>query len=263
MFKSYFLTRLTSKIVRFLATLWIPLSLRDSLWRTLALKFEIDLSEAKIQELTAFSTFDALFTRELKAGIRPIADTHLVSPADGRLTMAGNVVDGKLIQAKGIYYPVTPFLRQSLPSTGSFATIYLSPKDCHRVMSPVDGELLSIAVVPGALVPVREPYVSCVPNLFGLNERLVFMIKTSKGLLSVVMVGALNVGTMTTPFSPLLKTHRWGDGFKRVSFSKAKKIKKGDLLGIFHLGSTVVLVSDFKIAFSHPSGPIQIGEALG
>jgi phosphatidylserine decarboxylase len=236
----------------------------------------MNLSEAQ-HELAHYPTFDAFFTRELKPGSRPIDSTvSLVSPADGQLTSFGSFTDGKLIQAKGVFYPVTLFLNThpqplSVPkrgaesvdfTSGSVATIYLSPKDCHRVFSPADGEVVSITIIPGALVPVREPYVSTVPELFGRNERMVIMMKTSQGRLAVVMVGALNVGTMTTPLSPKMVTHQWGQKTRTISFESPKKVSKGDLLGIFHMGSTVVLVSDYELKFLAKSGSIMMGSPL-
>ena len=181
MWCSYFITRLTSKVIRGICTCPVPRVFRQSLWTRAAGIFGMNLAEAQ-HELPHYPTFDAFFTRELKHGSRPIDSTvSLVSPADGQLTSFGSFTDGKLIQAKGVFYPVGLFLgAESVDFTsGSVATIYLSPKDCHRVFSPADGEVESITIIPGALVPVREPYVSTVPELFGRNERMVIMMKTT------------------------------------------------------------------------------------
>ena len=249
MWRSYYATRVTSKLVHYICALPLPRVLRKKAWTWAACIFGMNLAEAELP-LDEYPSFNAFFTRQLKAGVRPIDSTAtVVSPADGVLSSFGEFTDGQLIQAKGVYYPADLFLGGNVIRHGSMATIYLSPKDCHRVMSPVDGVLESITIIPGALVPVREPYVSTVPELFGRNERMVMMVTTDTGRVAVVMVGALNVGTMTTPFDENLVTHRWGEGERSRVFSPGKPIKKGDLLGIFHMGSTVVMVADYRWEF--------------
>lgn len=233
--------------------------------------FRIRLEEA---EQTQYMTIHALFTRRLKQELRPVAPSHLVHPVDGVLTMAGPIERGTLVQAKGLHFGVEEFLwDQNLArefQNGAFLTYYLCPTDYHRVHSPWAGELEKIAHLPGTLWPVNPWSVAHVPRLFAINERLHFIFRTEWGPGVVAMVGATNVGEMTTGLAPSLVTNRARKP-ETFHFSPPQKIERGEELGIFNMGSTVVmllpekcrsLVAPYAKEVSQPELGVQFGESL-
>ena len=160
--------------------------------------FDIDMQEAITDDLDYYPNFNSFFTRELKAGVRPIARAKrsLVSPADGAISQAGAINENRLLQAKGIHYSVSRLLGNSETAkayeNGSFATIYLSPKDYHRVHMPAAGKLLSSRYIPGELFSVNDSTAQALPGLFARNERLVCEFESSElGRFSVIFVGAM------------------------------------------------------------------------
>lgn len=222
--------------------------------------YNINLHEAE-HPVEHYKTIGELFTRRLKAGVRPIG-AGVVHPADALINEAGPITDQKLIQAKGKDYSVTELLRSGHFSPdfdgGQFLTYYLCPTDYHRVHSPVDGEIIWVAHVPGELWPVNEWSVNKIANLFTVNERVVVMIQTPKGKAALVMVGATNVGNMTMSFDESINTKfRFAERqVKERAYEPAIPIKRGDEVGVFNMGSTVVMLyerdvlsidaSDFK-----------------
>ncbi len=232
------LSRLTGVLVK---TRW-PRPMNIWLMRKFAGHFSIRLEEAELA-LDNYGSIEDLFTRKLKSGLRPIAISPMVHPVDGVLTVAGPMDQGTLFQAKGITFSLKDFLRDDLLAAefegGWFATYYLCPTDYHRVHSPFDGLLRKIVHLPGTLWPVNPWSVANVPKLFAINERLHFIFETQWGRAVVVMVGATNVGEMTTPHAPSLVTNR---ARKRVEFNLEARIEKGGELGTFNMGSTVVLI---------------------
>lgn len=236
-------------------------------------KYQVNMSEALIEDPTAYSCFNDFFIRHLKPECRPLAKADIISPVDGCVSEIGPLHDGQLIQAKGRYYSVEELLACSeeaaRPFTnGHFATLYLSPKDYHRVHMPMDGELLSMTYVPGALFSVQPTTARVVPKLFARNERLVISFATKAGPMMMVMVGATIVGAMGTTWHGDIKR-----GKKIVHFDYSKtEVKKvfaqGDELGYFKLGSTVIMVFAEHDAMhweQHLSAgnAIRFGEQLG
>lgn len=207
--------------------------------------YHINMEEAELP-LAAYSSIGDLFTRRLKPGVRPLGPTRVVHPADGVVAASGTIRAQTLVQAKGIDYSVMEFIRDNLWSKaleeGEFMTTYLCPTDYHRVHSPVEGKIEWVKHIPGDLWPVNELYVSTFPRLFVTNERVVIAIQTPFGKVVVVMVGATNVGKMSLSFDKGVVTNTTGQNgqLREVKYSPGIAIAKGDELGVFHMGSTVV-----------------------
>ncbi len=209
--------------------------------------FSINMNEAEFP-IDHYRTIGELFTRKLKAGARPLGAGPVLHPADSQITESGFITEQTLIQAKGKNYNVAELLRSQHFSAvfegGSFFTYYLCPTDYHRVHAPVDGRIVWGCHVPGELWPVNSWSVNSVPNLFSRNERVVAMIETPRGLAALVMVAATNVGNITMSFDSQINTKvRAGERHVReLVYEPGIEIKKGDELGIFHMGSTVVML---------------------
>jgi phosphatidylserine decarboxylase len=220
----------------------------------------------------------------LKAGSRKISGP-VCSPADGRLAQSGPAANNQALQVKGQTYDLNELVYgdiqglKSLSETDRrqwawFATVYLAPHNYHRVHAPIGGRLLSIRYIPGKLWPVNQTFVGLVPRLFTQNERLVFSFESENGgRVSVVMVGALNVGRMTTRLWPELTTNGFARqcGSLRIQDFKPPqetRVSVGDELGIFMLGSTVVMAFDQEAARAHrfvqssANEPILMGQSL-
>lgn len=213
-------------------------------------RFGIDLSEAQIEDPDQFETFNAFFTRALKPDARPLeaaAPADIACPADGAVSQLGAIRANQVFQAKGHDYSLYDLLGgdSALASeftNGQFATIYLSPRDYHRVHMPVTGTLRETRYVPGDLFSVNEATANGVPNLFARNERLVCIFDTERGPVAVILVGAMIVAGIETVFSgqvtPLPKQVVTTDYQRTAPIT----LEKGDELGRFLLGSTVVLL---------------------
>ena len=232
--------------------------------------FQITLTETQITDPKAFACFNDFFIRQLRPEARPIADASLVSPCDGALGQWGNISSGTLLQAKGQSYKVTALLGgdQSMADvfiSGSYLTAYLSPKDYHRVHMPTQGQLQTMTLIKGTLFPVFTSAIEKIPDLFARNERVVSIFQTQWGKMALVLVGALNVGSMTTA---------WHDGevvssepMEQWSYhDQAIELSKGQEMGYFKLGgSTVVLL--FEKSIDWPASlvvgqPVQMGQAM-
>ncbi|AOT06669.1 archaetidylserine decarboxylase [Pseudoalteromonas luteoviolacea] len=214
-------------------------------------QYKIDMTEALHEDPAHYKTFNEFFTRPLKPGIRPLAtEEHIIAhPVDGAISQLGDVVDGQIIQAKGHDYSlqtllggneqdVAPFLG------GKFATIYLAPKDYHRIHMPVDGVLKKMIYVPGDLFSVNPLTAQNVPNLFARNERVVAIFDTDIGPLSMVLVGATIVASIETVWAGTVTPPAGKDVFSwdyPTTGPQAIKLKKGEEMGRFKLGSTVIL----------------------
>ena len=213
-------------------------------------RFGIDLSEAQIEDPDRFETFNAFFTRALKPEARPLEASDaadIACPADGAVSQLGAIRANQVFQAKGHDYSLYDLLGadSALASeftNGQFATIYLSPRDYHRVHMPVTGTLRETRYVPGDLFSVNEATANGVPNLFARNERLVCIFDTEHGPAAVILVGAMIVAGIETVFSgqvtPLPKQVVTTDYQRTAPIT----LEKGDELGRFLLGSTVVLL---------------------
>lgn len=222
--------------------------IKNPLIKWFSQRFGISLEEAKIQDPTAFPSFNAFFTRALQEGARPIDATEqgIVSPADGVVSQCGQIRGSDVLQAKGAYFSVYELLGGDAALAeefinGHFATIYLSPKDYHRVHMPISGTLRKILYVPGRLFSVNNATAEQVPKLFARNERAVCVFDTDAGPMAVILVGAMIVAAIETVFTGQITP--LANKVQTIDFSKQPlSRKKGEELGRFLLGSTVVLL---------------------
>ncbi|CAM3666365.1 MULTISPECIES: archaetidylserine decarboxylase [Pseudoalteromonas] len=214
-------------------------------------QYKIDMSEALHEDPAHYKTFNEFFTRPLKPGIRPLAEESdiLAHPVDGAISQLGDVVDGQIIQAKGHNYSLQTLLGGKEEDVapyvgGKFATIYLAPKDYHRIHMPVDGTLRKMIYVPGDLFSVNPLTAQNVPNLFARNERVVAIFDTEIGPLSMVLVGATIVASIETIWAGTVTPPAGRDVFTwtyPAEGDNAITLKKGEEMGRFKLGSTVIL----------------------
>jgi phosphatidylserine decarboxylase len=235
-------------VVGFAARRALPKPLRSPVYRTFARRVGANLEECE-RDLADYPSLDAFFTRRLRPGARPIAgeDDVIVSPCDGTIAESGIAGDGRLIQAKGIDYRLQSLIPDAEASArfdgGAYVTIYLAPRDYHRVHFPADGTVNGFQHVPGAVFPVNRLAAASIGGLFTLNERLVTFQDGPAGEVAIVMVAATGVGHMTVTYDAV-ETRRRGRGRPgaRVRYGSPPSVKRGDELGAFHLGSTVILL---------------------
>jgi len=212
--------------------------------------YGVDMNDAVESEIGYYQTFNEFFTRPLKQDVRPIApgDNTLACPCDGKVSQAGPVRSGAILQAKGRAYSVLELVGgdNSMAAEfadGRFATIYLAPHDYHRIHMPLDANLVRMIHVPGRLFSVAEWTVEEIPRLFARNERLVCYFETAAGPLAMVLVGAINVSAIETVWSGLVVPPR-AKKIGEFDYSHTRKtIKKGDEMGRFNMGSTVILLT--------------------
>lgn len=253
-----------------------PVWLRVSMIRAFIRAFRVDMSEAADSDPSAYEHFNAFFTRALKAGSRPLpADPKLLlSPVDGAVSELGCVEQGRMLQAKGRYYEVAELLGSRGEADrfqgGSFATLYLAPRDYHRIHMPCAGTLRQMVYVPGALFSVSPATVSAIPKLFARNERVVCSFDTEWGALALVLVGAVNVAAIETVWAGLVTPPR-GRGQRRVEYPRSGpgsvSLARGAEMGRFNMGSTVVLVTTRSdVTWRAELGPqvqVRMGIPLG
>jgi len=260
---------LLSRMTGRLSDLRLPRGILAPAIRAYARAFGADLSEAALPP-EAYPSFDAFFTRRLREGVRVIAGGEgvVVSPSDSRLSVIGPVPpDGRLEQVKDSSYSIEALLGSAEDAApfarGVHATLYLSPAMYHRVHSPVDGRVVAWRYVPGRLFPVNGAGVRSVPGLFTRNERVALFLDTeAHGPVAVVLVGAANVGRMSLAFADLV-TNRGRPGGRTVP-AEPVAVRRGDEIGAFNLGSTVVLLlADPGLAPAAAAGDIvRVGQAL-
>ncbi len=251
----------------------LPKSMQNAANRAFAGFFGIDTSEAEFG-LSSYESIQAVFTRRLKPGSRKI-ESSVCSPADGVLTMSsalsGNIPD---LRVKGHDYPIDQLVfgssksQLSTADLGWYQVVYLAPHNYHRVHSPVSGKIRMIRHIPGELWSVSPRLLKYVPKLFCRNERVVFEIEVGvQQVVYVVMVGAMNVGTISTRFLPGFVSNRFGASFSEHPIRDGS-VAAGEEIGIFHLGSTVVCVypNDFSQKHSfvqtNQNIPILMGQSL-
>ena len=247
---------------------------KNAFIRIIVRLYGVNVDEAADPDFDHYDCFNAFFTRELKDGVRPIdADPlSLVSPADGKVSQAGLIEDGQILQAKGHHYSALELLagNKALAERldgGSFATIYLSPKDYHRVHMPLAGRLTDMEFVPGDLYSVSDGTTQLIPRLFARNERVICHFEGEHGPFAVVLVGAIFVGSIETVWhgevrAPRHEVTRWAyDG------EDAPILAKGEEMGRFNMGSTVILLlppDTTSWSESCAAGrAVQLGQVLG
>ncbi len=263
----HLLSRLVGKLAE-CKTPWI----KNPLIKAFIKRYNVNMAEAQQSEAEYYDNFNAFFTRPLKDGAREICDTGIASPADGAISQLGDIENGRIFQAKGQSYTATELLGgdEQLANEfagGKFATIYLSPKDYHRVHMPIDGKLRQGIYVPGDLFSVNNATADNVPRLFSRNERYVAIFDTEKGPMAMVLVGAMIVAGIETVWegqvAPIKRQIR------RVNYPsqiESFNLAKGQEMGRFKLGSTVVLLFgkdaiQWDDALKH-SSPLIMGEKI-
>jgi len=237
-------------------------------------RYGVDMSEAAETDPEAYPTFNAFFTRALKPGIRPLADGEktLVSPVDGAISQLGQVTGDRVFQAKGQSFSLSELLGGEEATTapftsGEFSTIYLSPKDYHRIHMPMAGTLRQMIHVPGKLFSVNPVTAENVPNLFARNERVVCIFDTDSGPMAMVLVGAMIVGSVETRWAGVVVPGSRQVTSTRYEGEQAISFEKGEEMGRFRLGSTVIMVMP-KGAVTWNSDQVagktvRMGEAFG
>lgn len=265
------LTAAVNRIARIRST-----SVKNFLIRQFVRYFKVDTTDVLQAVPDGFVDFNAFFTRELAAGARPIdnAPDTVVSPVDGTISACGSISEDTIFQAKGLHYTLADLLATDLQkarrfANGSFATIYLAPYNYHRIHSPYAGTLAAANYVPGDLFSVNDATVSLLPNLFARNERLVCHFETAAGKMILVLVGALNVGSISTLWSGEIRPRTSGvaTSIDLQNSGVPTALRKGDLLGWFNMGSTVILLLPPGACTWWPQvrggQKLRLGEAMG
>ena len=234
--------------------------------------YGVDMSEAAEPDITRYASFNDFFTRALRAGARPLADADYVCPVDGAISQFGAIERDQIFQAKGHHYSTCALLAGDAALAaefehGQFATIYLSPKDYHRIHMPCAGRLQRMVYVPGDLFSVNPTTARAVPGLFARNERVVSLFDTARGPFVLVLVGATIVGSMATVWHGVVNPPRPGE-IKRWDYAdKPVQLAKGAEMGRFLVGSTVVLLwPKGTLKFNPdwaPGGAVRMGQMMG
>jgi phosphatidylserine decarboxylase len=223
--------------------------------------YRVDMDEVA-PRAGAYPSFDAFFTRPLRPGARSVSADPVVSPADGALKAKGSIEDGGTLLVKGTRYSAAELIGDAGDAQryigGQFAVVYLSPRDYHRVHSPVDGGVVLVRGIPGDLYPVNAIGERYVPQLFVRNNRVAIATDTETlGRVTVVMVGAVIVGRISVSVVPLPAVP---PGVHVID--PPAMVRRGDEIGTFHLGSTAVLLFEPGITLNRPEGPVRYGQSL-
>jgi len=234
-------------------------------------RYRVDMSEAANPDLSSYATFNEFFTRALKDGTRPLARADLICPVDGAISQVGAMAQNQIFQAKGHHYSSTALVGGDAAlaaqfEDGSFATLYLSPKDYHRIHMPCDGRLTRMIHVPGEYFSVNPATARGVPGLFARNERVVCVFESARGPFVLVLVGATIVGSMATVWHGVVNTNCSGQVREWRYEDQPIRLKQGAEMGRFLLGSTVVMLFpkgplQFNPTWVH-AGPVRLGEAM-
>lgn len=246
---------------------WQHRAFKNWMINTFVRAYGVNMNEALVENTRDYACFNDFFTRHLKPDARDMnkPDHHIISPADGVISEFGLIHDGSLLQAKGSTYSLEALLASQsaadLFADGAFMTVYLSPKDYHRVHMPFSGALLKMTYVPGSLFSVNETAVAGIPGLFAKNERAICLFETEIGLMAVILVGAMIVGSIHTAWhgcvtpSPSYHLTDWD-----YEAQQLQHYHRGDEMGHFQMGSTaIVLFQKDAINFDET---ITVGQGL-
>ena len=234
-------------------------------------RYNVNMAEAANPDPASYSSFNSFFTRALKPGARPLAKAAFICPVDGAISQFGPIRQDQIFQAKGHDYSTTTLVGGDTAlaakfDNGHFATIYLSPRDYHRIHMPADGRLLRMIHVPGDLFSVNPTTARGVPGLFARNERVVCEFETASGPFVLVLVGATIVGSMATVWHGVVNPPRSGEVREWRYHDQQIVLKKGEEMGRFLLGSTVVLLyPKDTVRFDSSwvaAKPVRLGEAM-
>lgn len=222
--------------------------IKNFLIRNFAKIYHVDMQDALEPNLSKYETFNAFFTRALKSNARalPANNKIIVSPVDGKISQMGKIQENSLISAKSSKLSLQQLLTdQNLAKRfagGDFITVYLSPSDYHRVHMPFDGTLKQMIYVPGKLFSVNAITVANIPNVFSRNERLITIFESELGIVAVILIGALIVGSIETTFEKEIASPQPSSPIKVWNYENQVKLSRGEELGRFKLGSTVILL---------------------
>ncbi len=232
---------------------------KNALMRAFIRGFRVDMADAVESDVNAYEHFNAFFTRSLHPESRPLPGTaaDLACPVDGTVSMTGQAVDGELIQAKDRRFRLDDLLGDRAMSEelsgGVFATLYLAPYDYHRIHMPADGRLTRMHFIPGRLFSVNAATVRSVPRLFARNERVVCRFETPQGPMAMVLVGALNVGSIETVWAGEVAPSKPRER-RTVAYDPGINLARGEEMGRFNMGSTVIVV--------FPAGRVSLADGL-
>ena len=234
-------------------------------------RYQVNMAEAAEPNIEAYKSFNEFFTRPLKKGARRITKADFICPVDGAISQFGDIKADQIFQAKGHQYSTLAMLAgdKALAANfqnGSFATLYLSPKDYHRIHMPCDGKLKSMTYVPGDLFSVNPTTAQGVPGLFARNERVICEFDSAHGTFVLILVGATIVGSMATVWHGVVNPPRVGRITTWTYENQSITFKQGEEMGRFLLGSTVVMLfPQDTLKFNSkwtPTKPIQLGEKM-
>jgi len=267
--------RLITRVTYWLARIETPW-FKNGFIRIFIAIFGVNMNEAEQPDYRAYRHFNAFFTRALRSDARPlnVDDKQLYCPVDGTVSQAGDIVDDQLFQAKGHSFSLQDLLGgdaelAKLFRDGTFATLYLSPRDYHRIHMPIHGVLREMVHIPGRLFSVSPLTTRCIPGLFARNERVVAHFDTAIGPLAMILVGAINVASIETVWAGAI-TPPLGTKIRRWTYPAegpdAVILEKGAELGRFNMGSTVIMLcGPDAVRWEspiHPGGAIRMGQAL-
>ncbi len=247
-------------------------SLTTSVIRWFVGRYDVNMAEAANPDIAGYKSFNEFFTRPLRDGARPLADADFLSPVDGAISQFGAIARDQIFQAKGHSYSTTALVGGDRElaarfENGSFATLYLSPRDYHRIHMPCDGKLTRMIYVPGALFSVNPTTARGVPGLFARNERVVCVFETAGGPFVLTLVGATIVGSMATVWHGVVNPPRPGVIREWRYDEQNVVLRKGEEMGRFLLGSTVVMLfPKDRLSFNpdwSPTRSIRMGETMG
>ena len=249
---------------------WGPIT--TILIRRFIRKYGVNMGEAANPDPASYATFNEFFTRALKPEARPLADAPFICPVDGAISQFGAIERDQIFQAKGHHYSTTALVGGDAAlaaqfQDGSFATLYLSPRDYHRIHMPCDGHLTRMIYVPGDLFSVNPVTARGVPGLFARNERVVCVFDTARGPMVLVLVGATVVGSMATVWHGVVNPPRTRQAREWRYDDQDIQLKQGQEMGRFLLGSTVVMLwPQGQIRFNpdwQAARPVRLGEKMG
>ena len=249
-----------SRVVGRLCEQPLPAQLSTLVQRAYCTAFSVDLSDAA--DRGPYPSFDSFFTRPLRDGARPLGNAPIVSPSDGLLSVRGPIDAGAKIRVKRQEYDIAELVGDASDAKryrgGEFCVVYLSPRDYHRVHSPVDGEISLVRGIAGDLFPVNSIGERHVDGLFVRNNRVCICIDHAEmGRVSVVMVGATIVGRISVSVIPEPSVPSG-----ETRFEPPRSVRRGEELGMFHLGSTAVVLLEPGVRLARPEGPVQMGQSL-
>ena len=260
----HLLSRAMHKLTRIKAP-W----LKNAVIKNFIKLYKIDMTDYGSKTQDDFASFNKFFTRPLIDGARTIenAGEKLASPVDGTLSQCGLMKEGKLIQAKGMHYSARRLLDNAEWAShymyGNFCTIYLAPNNYHRIHMPCDGKLTKMSYIPGKLFSVNLTTADNVDALFARNERVVCEFDTQHGQLIMVLVGAVFVGSIETIWAGEITPARPRTGFTKTYADESLSFARGEEMGRFNMGSTVILLSDNpNMRFDSAVTVVQLGEAI-